>query len=128
MNKQEIVKTFCTVLKDFLSDIYNSYPDNSLLLLQQATNAMILADPSSVVENFMTCIEPYTNKILSKDESFFLDGGLESELATGEYSFLLEELKKISNIWKNPETSDKTKKSIWKYLQILVKLGKNLKE
>ena len=128
MNKQEIVKTFCTVLKDFLSDIYNSYPDNSLLVLQQATNAMILTDPRSVAENFMTCIGPYSDKILSKDESFFLDGGLESELATDEYSFLLEEIKKISKIWKNPETSAKTKNSIWKYFQILIKLGKNLKD
>jgi hypothetical protein len=123
MNNQEIVKTFCIVLKDFLSDLYNSYPDTSLLILQQATNAMALANPKGVLENFMICVEGYTEKILIKDETFFLDGGLHSDLESTDYSFLLEELKKISVIWKNPATSKKTKESIWKYLQLLVKLG-----
>lgn len=126
MSKQELTNTFCTVLKDFLSDMYNSYPDTSLMMLRQATSAMVLTDPNGVVVNFMYCVEKYTTKILAKDESFFLDGGLEGELSQGEYSFLLDELKKISIIWRNPETSAKTKASIWKYLQILVKLGKSI--
>lgn len=126
MSKQELTNTFCTVLKDFLSDMYNSYPDASLMMLRQMTSAMIMTDPNGVVLNFMFCVEKYSGKILNKDESFFLDGGLESELSQGEYSFLLDELKKISSIWRNPETSAKTKASIWKYLQILVKLGKSI--
>lgn len=125
MNKQEIVKTFCTVLKDFLSDIHSSYPDASLFILQQATSAMILTNPKGVVDNFMLCVDGYTEKILAKDETFFLDGGLHKDLESTDYGFLLEELKKISVIWKNPSTTKKTKESIWKYLQLLVKLGKS---
>jgi hypothetical protein len=126
MSKQELTHTFCTVLKDFLSDMYNSYPDASLMMLRQMTSGMIMTDPNGVVVNFMYCVDKYTTKILSKDESFFLDGGLEGDLSQGEYSFLLDELKKISTIWRDPGTSAKTKASIWKYLQILVKLGKSI--
>ena len=92
MSKKELTETFCSVLKDFLQDMYNSYPDTSLMMLQQATNAMIMTHPDGVVTNFMYCVEKYTEKILSKDESFFLGGGLEKDLSSGQYSFLLEEL------------------------------------
>jgi hypothetical protein len=126
MDKKTITTHFCAVLKDFLEDMYRSYPDNSLLLLKQATGAMVLTDPSGVVSNFMICVEPYKEKIMKKDQSFFLDGDLERELNSGEYSFLLDELKKISTIWRDKNTPEKTKQSIWKYLQVLLKLGSNL--
>lgn len=121
MSKQ--VSLFCKVLKDFLNDIYKSYPDNSLLVLINATNAMILANPSSVVENFKYCIDPYKEKIISKDESFFLEGGLTRDLENTSYSFLTDELNKVVKIWNDPSTPDKTKQAIWKYFELLVKLS-----
>jgi hypothetical protein len=128
MDSKQLTSHFCSILKDFLEDIYKSYPDNSLLMLKQATSAMILTHPNGVVDNFMLCVEPYIEKILKKDQSFFLDGNLENDLSSGEYSFLLDELKKISKIWQDTSTPERTKQSIWKYLQVLVKLGNNLKK
>lgn len=126
MSKKELTSSFCSILKDFLQDMYSSYPDTSLLMLQQITNTMIMTHPDGVVVNFMLCVEKYVDKISIRDESFFLNGGLEKDLASGDYSFLLDELKKIAVIWRNPETSNKTKDSIWKYLQVLVKIGKKI--
>lgn len=126
MERTALVNSFCSVMKDFLGDMYKSYPDNSLMMLQQATSAMMMTHPLGVVQNFMICVDVYVEKILTKDDSFFLDGGLEKDLSGGEYSFLLEELKKIAVIWKDPTTSKKTKESIWKYLQVLVKVGKKV--
>jgi hypothetical protein len=127
-SRPELTQTFCKVLKSFLDDMYASYPDTSLYMLIKTTEMMIAANPASVVENFMFCIEPYIEKIKNKDISFFLDGGLENSIKEGPYTFLLDELKKISNIWKNPKTSNKTKESIWKYFQILETLGTKLKK
>lgn len=125
--EKEIVDTFCKLLNEFIDDLYRSYPDNSLYLLKKATEAMIYANPSGVVKNFTSCISPYKSKILESDESFFLEGDLEKDILRGEYSFLLDELKKISSIWKDPNTSYKTKKSIWKYFHVLIKLSDKLK-
>lgn len=122
---KELTTSFCQILKDFLNDIYMSYPDPKLLIFQQATNAMVMSNPLGVVENFMKSVSKYSDKILAKDEAFFIEGGLEEHIQ-GEYSFLTEELKKITNIWKDPKTPLKTKNSIWKYLQILVKLGQKI--
>lgn len=74
-----IVNNFCTVLKDFLTDMYKSYPDNSLLLLKNMTDAMIFSNPRGVVKNYMLCVKSYQRKILAKDEDFFLNGELEND-------------------------------------------------
>lgn len=125
-SEDAIVNTFCKLLKDFLNDIYMSYPDPSLILLQQAATAMILTNPKGVVQNFKKYTEKYNEAILAKDEQLFIDGRLEEDVEGGEYSFLSDELKKIAIIWKKPETSTKTKSSIWKYLQLLVKLSQKV--
>ena len=120
-----VVKQFCSVLKDFLGDMYKSYPDNSLLTLITATNAMVLVNPNGVLKNFICCIDPYVEKILCRDESFFLDGGLSKDLSDidGNYSFLKDELNKVVNIWNNPSTTLKTKNAIWRYFEVLTKLS-----
>lgn len=123
MDRANIINQFCTILKDFLKDMYKSYPDTSLMLLIKATEAMILTNPSGVVENFVYCIDPYVDKILHRDESFFLEGGLTSDIKEGNYSFLADELNKVVKIWNDPTTPVKTKNAIWKYFEILVKLG-----
>lgn len=117
---------FCKVLKEFLTDIYNSYPDASLFVLIQATDALILTSPRTVVDNYMLCVESYKTQIANKDESFFLEGHLGKELRGTPYEFLLDELEKIIKIWNDPKTSPKTKECIWKYFQVLTKLGSKI--
>lgn len=126
MNEDTIIKTFCSVLIDFLDDLYQSYPDPNLFILKQTTRAMVVSSPRSVVENFMSCVEPYKDKLINRDESFFINGGLTANLSSTKYSFLVDELNKISEIWNRPETSKKTKDGIWKYFQILLNLGSKL--
>lgn len=121
--EQQFTIQFCSILKDFLNDMYKSYPDTSLLMLIKATDAMVLANPTGVVENFIYCIGPYIEKILCRDESFFLEGGLTKDIEGGSYSFLTDELNKVVTIWNDPNTSKKTKDAIWKYFEILVKIG-----
>lgn len=117
-------KVFCKILSDFFNDIYKSYPEPSLLILIKMSDAMIMANPKGVVENFMECIEPFIEKIKKKDEQFFLNGGLTS--VAEEYSFLNGEINKIISIWKSPDTPETTKKNIWRYFEILVNLGEKL--
>jgi hypothetical protein len=119
------VQAFCNILQTFFNDIYKSYPDPSLIVLIKLIDGMVMVNPRGVVDNFMGCIEPFIEKVKTNDEKFFLDGGLTSGLSL-EYTFLTDELNKIVDIWKSPETTDKTKKSIWKYFQVLVELGEKI--
>jgi hypothetical protein len=126
MDRNKTINMFCTILNDFLNDMYRSYPDPSLLILLNATKAMVSVSPLMLVQNFMFCIEDYTEKIRTRDTSFFLGGELANNLQGGSYSFLVDEINKVAEIWRRPETSDKTKESIWKYFEILEKLGSKI--
>lgn len=119
----ENVKTFCVVLDDFLNDLYQSYPDPSLFILRQTTKAMASTNPRSLVDNFMYCIKDYKDKLLNRDDSFFLKGGLANNLKNTQYSFLVDEINKIAEIWNKKDTPEKTKESIWKYFKVLITLG-----
>lgn len=123
MDEEKLVKTFCSILDDFFNDIYQSYPDPSLFVLKQMSKAMMKTTPKLVVENFMNCIEPYKEKLLKKDETFFTEGGLANNLKNTDYGFLIEEINKVSDIWNRKETSHKTKEGIWKYFQALITVG-----
>jgi hypothetical protein len=123
MDKQKATKTFCSILSDFMEDMYKSYPDPSLLILLNATKTMMNVSQDAVVKQFMYCIEDYVDKIKTRDESFFIEGGLANNLEGTQYSFLLEEINKVAEIWRHPETPQKTKESIWKYFEILEQLG-----
>lgn len=122
-NKQ---KVFCKVLSDFLNDIYKSYPDASLLIFIKLTDTLIATNPSKVVANFMQYVEPVKDKIKNKDESFFINGGLSKQVDT-DNAFIHDEIDKIISIWKNSNTSLKTKEVIWKYFQVLVEIGEKIK-
>lgn len=117
---------FCKILSEFTTDLYKSYPDNSLLLFINAVNALSVTTPGIVVENFMLCIEPYKEYIRNKDPSFLLNGMVHKHIEREkEYSWLGAEIEKICDIWKRPETPVKTKDAIFKYIQLLAKIGGN---
>lgn len=120
-DKIKLQNLFCTTFKDFLQDLYNSYPDADLSLLITFTNGLCLTFPDKLVEEFMNCIIPYKEKILNKDENFFLDGGLKAEVQNNEY--IVKQINKVVAIWRNPKTSKNTKDCIWTYLQYLIKIG-----
>lgn len=118
-------KIFCTVLTDFLNDIYKSYPDASLMIFMKMTDALIATNPSRVVANFMEYVDPVKDKIKAKDESFFINGGLTQQVSK-DHSFLNDEIDKILSIWTDEKTSTKTKDVIWKYFQVLVEIGEKI--
>lgn len=124
--EEKNIKMFCSVLEEFLQDLYQTYPDPSLFLLKQTSKLMMVSTPRLIVENFMSCISPYKDRILKKDETFFINGGLASNLKNTDYGFLIDEINKISEIWNKKETSLKTKESIWKYFHVLIAIGSKI--
>ncbi|HEY9701925.1 MAG TPA: hypothetical protein V6C58_05745 [Allocoleopsis sp.] len=116
------IEAFCKIFKEFLNELYMLYPeDKSLSLLSTAVNTMAMVTPEILVFQFMEYIQPYTDKILQRDSTFFLN---EFEKDIPSDSFIQEEINKVRELW--PEASDITKDCIWKYLESFIKLGNSI--
>lgn len=72
---------------------------------------------------FHICVyEPYREKVLKKDESFFLEESYnEYNRYIAEYNNDLNLVQKLKSIWKDLDLANKD--IIWKYLQVLIALN-----
>jgi hypothetical protein len=125
LSKTDIkIQLYCRYFVELLTDLENIRPsDKSLQLLKTVVNGMILYDSVSFVYQVMDYINPYSKQIMEKNSDFFLKD-LVSEFDTEDTSFIADEIKKIHIIWIDPDTTELTKESIWKYFQNFVKIGK----
>lgn len=126
MDKAELkIKLFNLQFTELLGELVRLYPlDNSLRLLQTSSNGMIYMNPKSFAETVIEYLTPYNDKIIAKDESFFLNEIINDFEDT---NFIADEIKKVHSIWSSPETTTDTKNTIWKYFIFMVKLGKTIK-
>ena len=112
-----------TELLDNLS-IIRPY-DTSLFLFKSSTGVYVSTyGVRSLVETVNMYIKDYAVQILKKDESFFLEN---LELHFEDNSFVVNEIKKIKDIWIDPKTSPQHKEIIWKHFIIFAKISKVLK-
>lgn len=116
----EIYYNNFTELLDNLS-VIRPY-DTSLLLFKGYKTIFESSNgKKGLVETMDIYIKNYTDKILKKDESFFLT---ELENDFKDQSFIVNEIKKIREIWLDPTTTEEHKKIIWKHFIIFAKLSK----
>lgn len=96
--------------------------DSSLSLFKIGANTMVQVSGHNVlVDNINDVVKNYSDKILKRDESFFLNE-LSNEFSG--ISFIINEINKIKEIWLDPETSNANKEIIWKHFIIFAKLSK----
>lgn len=109
---------FHKIFMELLNDLSIIRPsDTTLLFVKTASN---LLPTYMLAEQFMSYIDPYIEKILSRDESFFINE-LHREVSNN--SFASREVSKVREIWCDKETTDETKNCIWDYFNILTNLG-----
>ena len=110
------VQAFNSVMEEFLNELQETFPEekkikayyNSFLTLKKVNQRKVL-------DTFMNEISKHSEKIVNKDESYFLN----SE----------DEFIKSINIgkWWNDTLSSNTKDAIWQYLNTLYVLGSTIK-
>jgi len=123
MNKKiEATNIFYKLFVDFLDDLSHIRPNDSILFL--AKNAVLLISKETLVANFMDYIAVFSDKILDRDETFFINSTDFHSQVIGEDSFIKSEFERIKEIWVSNETTDESKSMIWSYLISLVKFGK----
>lgn len=108
------VKAFNDMMEQFLNELVLTFPEEKTLLKYQATFDLAkTAWPRVTLEGFMKSIGPHAEKIMAKDEKFFLENGKDIEWVSEV---------NLQIIWK-PDLSESTKDAIWQYLQTLYMLG-----
>lgn len=122
MHKKQLrLEAFNKIFNEFLNDLNILQPNDSSLILVKA--AVSIIDTETLVQQFMEYLEEYTEKILLKDESFFIT---ELPKNLDKDSFAAKEINRVTEIWLDPQTKDDDKECIWKYFICLIKLGKSI--
>ena len=117
MSKKILIDTFFNQFTDFLKQLENMYPDDTdfpvfitTLNLLKSTNPILVV--KFVKENI---VDLYKDKILNKDESFFLD---QDYTKHGDVDLnIVHKLKKYVK-----DMSPNSKDVVWKYIDLLMKL------
>jgi hypothetical protein len=126
MSDQEYrIKVFNQIFFEFIGDLIRLYPeDRTLSLAQTGISALVYITPIELPKQFYTSIGPFEKEILAKNEAFFLHESFTKTFADDAY--ISNEIKRIMSIWKDPNTSNETKKLIWSYLIKLTRLSRTI--
>ena len=99
----------------FINELRSTFPEEkSIKKYQTSFDLLKKTNPRKCVEGYMAEVTPVQDKIMSKDESFFLDSNSNT-------SELIRDLN-IAKYWTS-DLSQNTKDAIWQYLQTLYILG-----
>lgn len=126
MSDQQLrIDTFNALFFDFLNDLSVLFPnDKTLAFCRSSATAIKMVDPKFIVKEFKTGISPFTERILKKDEEYFMKAEFVENFGNDHY--IINEINRVINIWKDPGTSQETKKMIWNYVIKLTKLSKTI--
>jgi hypothetical protein len=117
MSKKILIDTLFTQFSDFIKQLQNMYPEDTDFPIFLSTLQLLKSANPMLVVNFVKTdiIDPYGSKIISKDESFFLNNDYTKH---GEVDLnIVEKLKTyIQNM------SPNSKDIVWKYIELLMKL------
>lgn len=104
------IKTFTTVLKEFLKELENTFPEEKQIkTVRQRYKILKKTNPRKIVEMYMTGISGDESLLTSNNEEFIFK---HSEMIPG---------LNLKSFW--DRCSDNTKASIWKYLNTLYVIG-----
>jgi hypothetical protein len=105
-------------LEKFFGDLENAYPgDKDIPYYRDKIALARRANAKMVVEHFLKMSDKYLEKIMEKDETFFLNLNLNGSL---EDSYI-QLINKIKGLWGT--MSDASRQNVWKYFQVLLTLA-----
>jgi hypothetical protein len=109
------VSAWNDMMEQFLTELGCSFPEEKAIKKYQTSFDLLRkSNPRKCVEGFMAEASKVQEKIMNKEDSFFLDSKNQN------ISFIKD--LNIRTHW-TPELSEKTKDAIWQYLQTLIVLG-----
>ena len=120
MSEKSYLKIFITQLNSFIDDLILLWPnDSEFRVFKNGIGLLNKTNPRKIVQLFKEYVNKYENKILERDETFFLENNY-NEIEKTEN--ILNSMDKLKTYWGN--LSDQNKEKVWKYFEILLKLSK----
>lgn len=116
------VNVFNEKFSEFIKDLIETFPDDKdFKLCKQSFTLLQMVDEKKPVEMFQIYAMKYKERIMNKEESFFLKHDFKEELEkSDDPNFSVELLLKLKQCWKTLE--QKNKDVIWSYLELLYKI------
>ncbi len=112
-----IKQVFLQQLDNFINELCTIFPKSTdILLFRERYNLIRSANSKIILDYFIKYIYPHKQKILDKDESFFLEGGGQDEIKDGSN---LKFRDNIKNLWLG-ELSQENKDVIHRYFKVFV--------
>ena len=100
------------MMEQFLGELEKTFPEEKAVKKYKASFELLKkSNPRKCVEGYMAGVSKYQEKIMAKDESFFMESN----------DSVLAEMN-IKKHW-TADMSTKTKDAIWQYIQTLYILG-----
>ena len=106
------VQAFATTMEEFLLELKDSFPEEKKInVYYNSFLTMKKVNPRAVVDGFMSEASKCAQKIMARDESYFLDSD--------------DKFIKDLNVqrWWTTDLSSGTKDAIWQYVNTLLILG-----
>lgn len=108
------VATFNEMMGQFLTELVQTFPEEKAMKKYLAAFEMASKSNARIcMQEFMSSITPYSQQIMGRDDSFFIEHN-------DEIPFVNE--LNLKTHW-NDDLSENTKNAIWQYLQTLYLMG-----
>ena len=114
---------FNNLIFKFTDDLIETFPEeNDFKVYRRAFSILKSANAKKMCVIFRNYSQIYREKILNKDETFFLDNDYsEIKEAKVDENTVEQVINKLKSYW--GELSAENKEKIWKYLETLIKLS-----
>ena len=121
-SKQVLTQAFFDQFMSFSTELCEMYPDDADFSMFSSTlKLMKMTNPALVIKYVRDNVIQFEDKIMKKDESFFLDYDF-AEYAEAVDMNIFQKLRQYVS-----SMSPASKNSVWVYIQNIVRLAKALK-
>jgi hypothetical protein len=115
-----LLSAFNNVIIDFLNDCILVFPEeNDFKVYKRMISLLVKVNPKKVLSVFSEYSDLYKDKIINKDEDFFLENDYDVVKKYNDQE-IFNVINKIKQYWKQLDLSNKDK--IWDYLNLLIQI------
>ena len=115
-----LLGAFNNQLLNLMNELHKLYPnDHDIATKKTALEFIKKTNPRLLANGFKKYVYPYKQKIISKDEDFFLKNSYDKEVDTTRADYV-KTIMNLKNYWS--EISDKNRDVIWLYFQVMIKI------